>query len=86
MTLTSSQDHFNNTIFRTEQELYKQEGIAWTFVEYPDNSQRLDLLENKKTGIFALCDERLKLKSAVSHEGLAKDMYVKCLTQDYKKC
>lgn len=38
----------------------------------------MDLLENKKHGIFAQCDERLKLKAAVSHEVLAKDLYSKC--------
>jgi myosin heavy subunit len=40
-------------------------------------------LENKKHGIFAQCDERLKLKAAVSHEVLAKDLYAKCSSSPF---
>ena len=77
------QDHFNDSVFRMEQELYAVEGLAWTPIDYPDNSARLDLLENRRQGIFQLCNERMKLKSAVSHETLAKDFYSACADHVY---
>jgi myosin heavy subunit len=40
-----------------------EEGLKWTFVAYPDNSQRLKLFEHKPTGLFTLTDENLKLPS-----------------------
>eukprot|EP01041_Mallomonas_annulata_P009509 gene9509-19762_t len=71
------QDHFNFAIFKSEQEVYQQEGLKWTFVDYPDNSARLDLLEHKTTGIYALCDEQLKVPKC-SDEKFAKSLYDKC--------
>ena len=41
------------------------------------------MLENRRHGIFALCDERLKLKATVSHEVFAKDLYAKCMSSPH---
>ena len=76
------QYHFNYTVFISEQEVYEEEGLKWTFVDYPDNSERLDLLENRIYGIFPLCDEQLKLPKA-SDEKLAQSYYDKCITNKY---
>jgi myosin V len=58
------QDHFNYATFKSEQDVYIDEGLKWTFVAYPDNSQRLELFEHKTCGLFALTDENLKLPSS----------------------
>ena len=71
------QDHFNYSIFKSEQEVYKEEGLKWVFVDYPDNSARLELLEHKSTGIYALLDEQLKVPKC-SDEKFAKSLYDKC--------
>ena len=71
------QDHFNYAVFRSEQEVYAEEGLRWRFEEYPDNSQRLDLLENKTHGIFSVINEQLKLPKATD-ESLAQALYQKC--------
>ena len=76
------QDHFNYSIFKSEQEVYQEEGLNWVFVEYPDNSARLDLLENKAYGIFSLVNEQLKLPKS-SDEKLANAMYQKCSTHPF---
>jgi myosin V len=76
------QDHFNYAIFKSEQEVYREEGIEWTFVEYPDNSERLDLFEHKFTGIFALCNEQLKIPKPTD-EKLAKEFYLKCGVKNF---
>ena len=54
------QFNFNAFMFEHEQELYEEEGIQWSTITFPDNKDVLELLENKTTGIFALCDEQVK--------------------------
>ena len=76
------QDHFNYAIFKSEQEVYDEEGLEWTFVEYPDNSERLELFEHKFTGIFALCNEQLKLPKPTDQK-LAKELYSKCEVRNH---
>lgn len=76
------QDHFNHSIFKSEQEVYQEEGIKWTFTNYPDNSERLELFEHKRTGIFLLCDEQLKIPKP-SDEKLVKSFYAKCVAHPY---
>jgi hypothetical protein len=46
------QQHFNQFVFKHEQALYEREGIAWSFIRFPDNSDVLDLLENRRTGML----------------------------------
>ena len=58
------QQHFNLFVFKHEQMLYEREGIEWSFIQFPDNADILDLLENRRTGIFALCDEQVKFPKA----------------------
>ena len=76
------QDHFNFSIFKSEQEVYVSEGLQWKFVHYPDNFERLDLLENRTFGIFALCDEQLKIPKA-SDDKLAITLYERCSKHRY---
>jgi len=76
------QDHFNFAIFKSEQEVYISEGLKWTAVDYPDNSARLELLEHNKIGIYALCDEQLKVPKC-SDEKFAKSLYDKCGKHKY---
>ena len=76
------QDHFNFAIFKSEREVYEEEGIKWTFTDYPDNSERLELFEHRHTGIFLLCDEQLKIPKP-SDDKLAKSFYAKCQSHRY---
>ena len=39
------QQQFNLFIFKLEQEEYEREGIAWSFVDFPDNAETLKLIE-----------------------------------------
>ncbi|TDH70457.1 hypothetical protein CCR75_003224 [Bremia lactucae] len=50
------QQKFTLDVFKTVQEEYEQEGVAWEFVKYQDNQNMLDLLENSM-GIMALLNE-----------------------------
>ncbi|KAF8042929.1 hypothetical protein BT93_A1303 [Corymbia citriodora subsp. variegata] len=51
------QQHFNQHVFKMEQEEYKNEDIEWSYVDFIDNQDILDLIEKKPGGIIALLDE-----------------------------
>eukprot|EP00644_Phytophthora_capsici_P001067 jgi/Phyca11/121139/e_gw1.43.3.1 len=51
------QHQFNQYIFEEEQRLYRDEGICWSFVDFPNNRACLELFEHKPIGIFSLTDQ-----------------------------
>ncbi|CAI0448334.1 unnamed protein product [Linum tenue] len=51
------QQHFNEHVFKMEQEEYRKEEINWSYIEFIDNQDVLDLIEKKPIGIVALLDE-----------------------------
>ncbi|KAL1315385.1 hypothetical protein HN51_042153 [Arachis hypogaea] len=51
------QQHFNEHVFKMEQEEYGREEINWSYIEFVDNQDVLDLIEKKPIGIIALLDE-----------------------------
>ena len=55
------QFHFNEYIFKIEQDEYKAEGIPVDLIEFKDNQPTLDLLEKKGEGILAMIDEELSV-------------------------
>lgn len=50
------QQKFTLDVFKTVQEEYEQENVAWEFIKYRDNQDMLDLLENSM-GLMALLNE-----------------------------
>eukprot|EP01035_Chromulina_nebulosa_P019020 gene19020-24840_t len=67
------QQQFNQFIFKMEQIEYRRENIEWSFIEFPDNQDCLDLIEHKVNGILAMIDDECKLPKA-SDEKLAGRM------------
>ncbi|KAK1364412.1 putative Leucine-rich repeat receptor-like protein kinase family protein [Heracleum sosnowskyi] len=57
------QQHFNQHVFKMEQEEYTKEEINWSYVEFVDNQDVLDLIEKKPGGIIALLDEACNKRS-----------------------
>lgn len=55
------QQQFNQFVFKLEQAEYQREQINWSFVEFPDNQDCLDLIEQKGTGIIAMLDDECRL-------------------------
>jgi len=68
------QQQFNQYIFKMEQIEYHKEKIQWSFIEFPDNQDCLDLIENKISGIFAMIDDECRLPNS-SDIKLAGRMY-----------
>ena len=68
------QQHFNQHVFKTEQEEYEREAIDWSYIEFVDNQDVLDLIEKKPGGIIALLDEACMFPTT-THEQLAQKLY-----------
>ncbi|KAG6471144.1 hypothetical protein ZIOFF_072245 [Zingiber officinale] len=68
------QQHFNQHVFKMEQEEYTSEEINWSYVEFVDNQDVLDLIEKKPGGIIALLDEACMFPKS-THETFAQKLY-----------
>lgn len=68
------QQHFNQHVFKMEQEEYKKEEIDWSYIEFVDNQDILDLIEKKPGGIIALLDEACMFPRS-TNETFAQKLY-----------
>ncbi|KAH9729026.1 Myosin-6 [Citrus sinensis] len=68
------QQHFNQHVFKMEQEEYSKEAINWSYIEFVDNQDILDLIEKKPGGIIALLDEACMFPRS-THETFAQKLY-----------
>ncbi|KAI8523006.1 hypothetical protein RHMOL_Rhmol13G0041100 [Rhododendron molle] len=68
------QQHFNQHVFKMEQEEYTKEEIDWSYIEFVDNQDVLDLLEKKPGGIIALLDEACMFPKS-THETFSQKLY-----------
>ena len=67
------QQHFNAHVFKQEQAEYEREAIDWSYIEFVDNQDVLDLIEGK-LGIIDLLDETCRFPKA-THGDLAQKLY-----------
>lgn len=68
------QQHFNQHVFKLEQEEYTKEEIDWSYIDFVDNQDVLDLIEKKPGGIIALLDEACMFPRS-THETFAQKLY-----------
>ncbi|KAG8370771.1 hypothetical protein BUALT_Bualt13G0018100 [Buddleja alternifolia] len=68
------QQHFNQHVFKMEQEEYMKEEIDWSYIEFVDNQDVLDLIEKKPGGIIALLDEACMFPKS-THETFSQKLY-----------
>ncbi|GER41677.1 myosin 2 [Striga asiatica] len=68
------QQHFNQHVFKMEQEEYTKEEIDWSYIEFVDNQDILDLIEKKPGGIIALLDEACMFPRS-TNETFAEKLY-----------
>nr|GEY11977.1 IQ motif, EF-hand binding site [Tanacetum cinerariifolium] len=68
------QQHFNQHVFKMEQEEYTKEEIDWSYIQFEDNQDILDLIEKKPGGILALLDEACMFPRS-NHETFAEKLY-----------
>ncbi|KAJ6361735.1 hypothetical protein OIU78_002207 [Salix suchowensis] len=68
------QQHFNEHVFKMEQEEYRKEEINWSYIEFIDNQDVLDLIEKKPIGIIALLDEACMFPKS-THETFSTKLF-----------
>ncbi|PKA61180.1 hypothetical protein AXF42_Ash006076 [Apostasia shenzhenica] len=68
------QQHFNQHVFKMEQEEYTKEQIDWSYIEFVDNQDVLDLVEKKPGGVIALLDEACMFPKS-THETFSQKLY-----------
>ncbi|KAI3741926.1 hypothetical protein L1987_59605 [Smallanthus sonchifolius] len=68
------QQHFNQHVFKMEQEEYTKEQIDWSYIEFVDNKDVLELIEKKPGGIIALLDEACMFPKS-THETFSQKLY-----------
>ncbi|KAG2259549.1 hypothetical protein Bca52824_078843 [Brassica carinata] len=68
------QQHFNQHVFKMEQEEYTKEEIDWSYIEFIDNQDVLDLIEKKPGGIISLLDEACMFPKS-THETFSNKLF-----------
>jgi myosin heavy subunit len=54
------QQQFNQHMFKVEQQEYVKEKLDWSYINFNDNQECLDLIEKKPLGILSLLDEECR--------------------------
>jgi myosin-5 len=65
------QQHFNQHVFKLEQEEYIREQIDWQFIEFSDNQPCINIIEGK-LGVLALLDEESRMPSGTDENFATK--------------
>ena len=55
------QAQFNAYVFRQQQAEYETEGVPWQRIDFSDNAQVLNMIEDKRQGVLTLLDEECML-------------------------
>mmetsp|Transcript_112673 Transcript_112673/g.313389 ORF Transcript_112673/g.313389 Transcript_112673/m.313389 type:complete len:1773 (-) Transcript_112673:269-5587(-) len=66
------QQHFNSHMFTLEQQLYSEEGITWSHIQWQDNREIIDTLEKKPLGLFCILDAECLMPKATDTTCLSK--------------
>ncbi|CAI5704463.1 unnamed protein product [Peronospora effusa] len=69
------QQQFNQHVFVYEQEVYVEEGIDFSRLEFKDNGPCLDLIDKKPMGILPLLDEQGMLGRRASDENFIQKLH-----------
>ncbi|KDD71724.1 myosin head protein, partial [Helicosporidium sp. ATCC 50920] len=65
------QQHFNAHVFKVEQAEYEREAIAWSYIQFVDNQDVLDLME-ARMGVIDLLDECCKFPNSTPQDLASK--------------
>mmetsp|Transcript_14121 Transcript_14121/g.39515 ORF Transcript_14121/g.39515 Transcript_14121/m.39515 type:complete len:1451 (+) Transcript_14121:776-5128(+) len=71
------QQQFNAFVLKNEQAEYEREGIEWSFIEFPENQDVIDLIDKRGSGILCILDDQC-LAPGTSDRSFALDIYNKC--------
>jgi myosin-5 len=78
------QQQFNQFVFKMEQIEYQKERIEWSFIEFPDNQDCLDLIEHKVRG--SLCVVCSDMRVCDSVDSLVDVALLSCAEMAIPNC
>ncbi|KRX06758.1 P-loop containing nucleoside triphosphate hydrolase [Pseudocohnilembus persalinus] len=55
------QQFFNINMFQQEQQLYKEEGIEWDYLQFSDNQKIIEIFEGTPVSVFSFIDDQCKI-------------------------
>jgi myosin-5 len=70
------QQQFNAFVLKNEQAEYEREGIEWSFIEFPENQDVIDLIDKRGSGILCILDDQCRAPGT-SDRSFALDVYNK---------
>lgn len=70
------QQQFNAFVLRNEQAEYEAEGIEWSFIEFPENQDAIDLIDSN-SGILRILDDQCRAPGP-SDKSFAINVYQQC--------
>lgn len=79
------QQKFNQTTFKEEEEVYRQQKIKFNHIEFIDNQNVLDLIEKKPDGIMHILDEELRMPQRSDANFLQKAVNKHSNNERFKK-
>jgi myosin V len=68
---------FSSFILKNEQKEYEKEGIKWDFIDFSENQDVLDLIENRGNGIIGVLDDMCRAPGTTDRV-FADTLYKKC--------
>jgi myosin-5 len=71
------QQQFNAFVLKNEQAEYEREGIEWSFIEFPENQDVLDLIDKRGSGILSILDDQCRAPGP-SDKGFCLAVYKTC--------
>eukprot|EP00980_Cylindrotheca_fusiformis_P004529 scaffold961_cov122-Cylindrotheca_fusiformis.AAC.37 len=71
------QQQFNAFVLQNEQAEYEREGIDWSFIDFPENQDVLDLIDKKGSGLLCILDDQCKAPGTTDRS-FALDAMNKC--------
>jgi myosin heavy subunit len=71
------QQQFNAFVLKNEQAEYEREGIEWSFIEFPENQDVLDLIDKRGGGILSVLDDQCRAPGS-SDKAFCLDVYKIC--------
>lgn len=71
------QQQFNAFVLQNEQAEYEREGIDWSFIDFPENQDVLDLIDKRGSGLLCILDDQCKAPGTTDRS-FALDAMNKC--------
>lgn len=71
------QQQFNAFVLKNEQAEYEKEGIEWSFIEFPENQDVIDLIDKRGSSILSLLDDQCRAPGS-SDKAFCLEVYKAC--------